>query len=159
MCWDASSNLQLFLFLYICGVRFSPLYYLSPFGAQDRKTGYDKTIISWFNLLFGASIEKDNLNPFLILSYSPFVICILSFWWVRIILSWLALKCLFCPLSIHHSCSLCSPSIDLYLFFHNSSSPYLLFDTNPTTIPTYNLFFLNLLNFLFFSWLSILYSS
>jgi len=103
-------------------------------------------MISWFNLLFGASIGKDNLNPFLILSYSPFVIFILSFWWVRIILSWLALKCLFCPLSIHHSCS---PSIDFY-FLHNSSSSSLLFDTDPTPIPIYNHFFLNLLNFLFF---------
>ena len=62
-------------------------YVFFPFGAHDRKTGYDKTIISWFNLLFGASIGKDNLNPFLILSYPPFVIFILSFWWVRIILS------------------------------------------------------------------------
>jgi len=122
------------------------------FSCQDKlfRVRKNKTIISWFNSLFGASIGNDNLNLILILSYSPFVIFIFSFWWVRIILSWLTLKCLFCPLSIHHSCSLCSPSIDIYLFLHNSSSPSLLFDTDPTPIPTYSHFFLNLLNFLFF---------
>jgi len=49
------------------------------FGAQDTKAGYDKTIISYFNPLFGTPIGNDNLNPFLILSYSPFVIFILGF--------------------------------------------------------------------------------
>jgi len=34
------------------------------------------------NPLFDALIRKDNLNLFLILSYSSFVIVILSFWWV-----------------------------------------------------------------------------
>jgi len=37
--------------------------------------GYDKTIISWFNPLFGVAIEKDKLNLFLILSYLPFFFC------------------------------------------------------------------------------------
>jgi hypothetical protein len=53
-----------------------------PFGAQDRETGYDKTILSHVNPLFGALIGKDKLNLFLILSYCSFVILILNFWWV-----------------------------------------------------------------------------
>jgi len=61
------------------------------------------------------------------------------------------------PLSIHHKCSICSPSIDLYLFLHNSSSPSLLFDTDLTPIPTFNHFFLNLLNFLFVFFLDCLF--
>jgi len=52
------------------------------FGAHDRRTGYDITIISCFNPLFGATIGNDNLNIFLILSYLSFVIFILSFLWV-----------------------------------------------------------------------------
>ena len=54
-----------------------------PFGAQDTKTGYDNTIISYLNLLFGASVGKDKINILLILSYCFFVILILSFWWVN----------------------------------------------------------------------------
>jgi hypothetical protein len=57
-------------------------YGLGPFGAHDRETGYDKTILSCFNPLFGASIENDKLNLFLILSYPLFIILILSFCWV-----------------------------------------------------------------------------
>jgi len=53
-----------------------------PFGAYDKETGYDKTILSCFNPLFGASIGKDKLNLFLILSYPPFAILILGFCWV-----------------------------------------------------------------------------
>jgi len=122
------------------------------FGAQDRKTGCDITILSWFNLLFDTPTENDIFNLFLILSYFPFVIFILSFWWVKIMLSWLALKSLFCPLSIHRSCSLCSPSIDLYLFLHNSSTLSLLFVTDLTPILPYNHVFLNLLKFLSISY-------
>jgi len=57
------------------------------FDAHDKKTEYDNTIISCFNLLFDVLIGNDNLNLFLILSYPAFVIFILSFWWVRVILS------------------------------------------------------------------------
>lgn len=32
--------------------------------------------------MFDVSIEKDNLNLFLIISYSSFVIVILNFWWI-----------------------------------------------------------------------------
>ena len=53
-----------------------------PFGAHDKETEYDKIILSWFNPVFGAPIGYDKLNFFLILSYSSFVISILSFWWV-----------------------------------------------------------------------------
>ena len=53
-----------------------------PFGAQDKKTGYDNTIISYLNFLFGASVGKDKINLLLIISYCSFVILILSFWWV-----------------------------------------------------------------------------
>jgi len=50
-----------------------------PFGAQDSKTGYDNTIISYLNLLFGASLGKAKINLLLIVSYCFFVILILSF--------------------------------------------------------------------------------
>jgi len=53
-----------------------------PFGAHDKKRGYDTIILSYFNMLFGAAIGKDNLNLFLIISYSLFVIFILNFWWI-----------------------------------------------------------------------------
>jgi len=97
--------------------------------------------------LLGAPKGNDNLNLFLILSYSSFVNFILNFWWVRVILSWLALKSLFCPLSqfISHVLS-CSSSIDLYLFLHNSSTPSLLFVTDLTLILPYNHVMLNFLS-------------
>jgi len=109
-----------------------------------------------FNLLFGAPKRNDNLNLFLMIFYSSFVNFILSFWWVRIILSWFALKSLFCPLSIHlpHVLS-CSPSIDLDLFLHNSSTQSFLFVTDLTPILPYNHVFLHMLNFLSISLLII----
>jgi len=45
-----------------------------PFGVQDKKTGYDNTIISYLNPLFDASVGKDKINLLLILSYPLFVI-------------------------------------------------------------------------------------
>jgi len=57
-----------------------------PFDAHDRKIGYDKIIISYLNLLFGAPIWKDKIIPLLILSYSSFIISILCFSWVRIMI-------------------------------------------------------------------------
>jgi len=47
------------------------------FGAHDKEIGYDNIILSLFNLLFGASIEKDKLNesifaPFRFPQVTPF---------------------------------------------------------------------------------------
>jgi len=47
-----------------------------------KKIGYDNTIISCLNLLFGAAVGKDKINLLFILSYCFFVILILGFWWV-----------------------------------------------------------------------------
>jgi len=51
----------------------------SLFGAHDRETRYDNTIISYLNSLFGAPIGYNKLNLLLIISYLSFVILILSF--------------------------------------------------------------------------------
>lgn len=127
----------------------------APFDAQDKKIGYDNTIMSCFNLLFGMLIGKDNLNLFLILSYSAFDIFILSFWWVRVILSWLTLKILILPsLSSLMFLSDFHPSTST--FFHNYSTPSLLFVTDQFLISLYNHFFSICLIFcLFFFLLSI----
>jgi len=53
-----------------------------PFGVHDRETGYDKIILLCLNQLFGAPTWYDKLKLLLILSYSLFVILILSFCWV-----------------------------------------------------------------------------
>ena len=53
-----------------------------PFGAHDRETGYDSTILSYLNPLFGAPIGYDKSNLLFILSYTLFVILILSLGWV-----------------------------------------------------------------------------
>lgn len=55
---------------------------LDPFGAHDKNTWYDNTIISYLNFPFGASVGKDQINLLLILSYCSFVVLILNFWWV-----------------------------------------------------------------------------
>ena len=52
------------------------------FGVQNRKIEYDKIILSYLNSLFAALIGYDKLNLLLILSYSLFVVSILSFCWV-----------------------------------------------------------------------------
>lgn len=54
-----------------------------PFGAQDRKTIYDKFILSYFNLLFEAPIGYDKLIILLILSCQLFIIFIRAFSWDR----------------------------------------------------------------------------
>jgi hypothetical protein len=50
-------------------IYFYKIAFLFPFGAHGRETGYDSTILSYLNLLFGAPIRKDNLNLLLFLSY------------------------------------------------------------------------------------------
>jgi len=55
---------------------------MSSFGAHDRETGYDNTILSYLNILVGAPIENDKINQLLIIFYSLFVIFILSLGWV-----------------------------------------------------------------------------
>jgi len=52
------------------------------FDAHDREARYDKIILSCLNPLFGAPIGYDKLNLLLILSYLPFVILILIFYWI-----------------------------------------------------------------------------
>jgi len=47
---------------------------LGPFGVHGRETRYDNTILSYFNLLFGASIRYEKSNLLFILSYTLFVI-------------------------------------------------------------------------------------
>jgi hypothetical protein len=49
----------------------------NPFGAHDKEITYDKTILSYSNLLFGAPIENDKINLLFILSYLAFIIFIL----------------------------------------------------------------------------------
>jgi hypothetical protein len=49
----------------------------NPFGAYDKEITYDKTILSYSNLLFGAPIENDKINLLFILSYLAFIIFIL----------------------------------------------------------------------------------
>jgi hypothetical protein len=71
------------------------------FDGQDRKTGYDKSIISYEYLSFDAPIWYDILILFLIISYQVFVFFILRISWVRNILFWLATIFLICPLPYH----------------------------------------------------------
>ena len=55
------------------------MYIDGSFGAQDKKTGYDNTIISCLNPFFGVSVENDKINLLLIIFYCFFVILILVF--------------------------------------------------------------------------------
>jgi len=110
--------------------------------------------------LFDAPTRYDNLFYLFIISYHFFVICILSLSWVRIILSKVTTKIFILPspptpLSLHRLFSML-----LYLFLHNSSTPFILCVTYTILIHRCNPFFLNMLNSrfsLFFGYLNIFF--
>jgi len=114
---------------YIC-------YHKGPFGAHDRETEYDKTIISCFNPLFGAPIGNDKLNLFLILSYPPFVILILDFCWVSNLIAQNYQARILFPQSTSFD-SHVSSVFSFFTFF-----VFTLINRNGTETPTFLQFFL-----------------
>jgi hypothetical protein len=107
---------------------------------NDKRTGYDNTIISCLNPMFAAPIGKDKVIPSLILSYCLFVILILSFRWDSNLIVFLETNkrvSFFLPKQTARFLppSLSSPNIPTPIFYNSNCCLSFFSSTAPFLLP------------------------